>query len=266
MAPLFYEQSGLASEIYGQRTFLLPVVRGDARFYGDLARECGGPILELGCGEGRFLVPFARSGFEITGIDRSTVMLDRARRAVAGLPADVASRITIVEGDMTDFHLETLFGFAFSAFRSFMFITEPEAQRRCLELVRDHLRPGGILAIDIFDPLLDRMMPDPEDEGWSYQGTIPHPVSFNLVRIEAASRSNDPLRQVFEETWRYSEHDREGNQLRQEEEVLRMRWTYRYEMRYLLELAGFEVVAEYSDYLKSPPAYGLEQIWVARRP
>ncbi|MGE3076829.1 MAG: trans-aconitate 2-methyltransferase [Dehalococcoidia bacterium] len=266
MPPLFYEQAGLASEIYGQRTSLLPVIRGDARFYGDLAREAGGPILELGCGEGRFLIPFARSGFDITGIDRSKVMLDRARQAVARLEPRDASRITVVHGDMTDFRLQTQFGFVFSAFRSFMFITEPEAQRRCLERVRDHLRPGGILAIDIFDPLLDRMVPDLDTEDWSFQGTVPHPDSFNLVLIQAISRANDPLSQVFEETWRYSEHDREGNQLRQEEEVLRMRWTYRYEMRYLLELAGFEVVAEYSDYLKSPPAYGKEQIWVARKP
>ena len=27
-----------------------------------------------------------------------------------------------------------------------------------------------------------------------------------------------------------------------------MRWTYRFEMRYLLEASGFEVAAEYSDF------------------
>jgi hypothetical protein len=35
-------------------------------------------------------------------------------------------------------------------------------------------------------------------------------------------------------------------------------------MRYLLELCGFEVEAEYSDYAGSPPAYGREQVYVAR--
>ena len=44
-----------------------------------------------------------------------------------------------------------------------------------------------------------------------------------------------------------------------------MRWTYRWEMRYLLELTGFEVVAEYGDFRGSPPAYGQEQVWVCRR-
>ena len=32
----------------------------------------------------------------------------------------------------------------------------------------------------------------------------------------------------------------------------------------LLELAGFEVVAEYGDFKGSPPAYGREQVWVVR--
>ena len=45
-----------------------------------------------------------------------------------------------------------------------------------------------------------------------------------------------------------------------------MRWTYRFEMRYLLEVSGFEVTAEYSDFRGSPPQYAAEQVWVARRP
>jgi hypothetical protein len=53
--------------------------------------------------------------------------------------------------------------------------------------------------------------------------------------------------------------------MRQEEEILRMRLTYRYEMRHLLELAGFEVEAEFSDFDRSPPTYGREQVWVARK-
>src|SRR5206468_293061 len=36
----------------------------------------------------------------------------------------------------------------------------------------------------------------------------------------------------------------------------------RSEMRYLLELLGFEVVADYGDFRGGPPAYGREQVWV----
>jgi hypothetical protein len=36
-------------------------------------------------------------------------------------------------------------------------------------------------------------------------------------------------------------------------------------MRYLFELTGFAIVAEYSDFFRAPPAYGAEQHWVLRR-
>ena len=51
----------------------------DVPFYLGLAEHTGGPLLELGCGTGRLLVPLARAGFEITGVDLSEGMLQVAR-------------------------------------------------------------------------------------------------------------------------------------------------------------------------------------------
>jgi len=39
----------------------------------------------------------------------------------------------------------------------------------------------------------------------------------------------------------------------------------RQEMRYLFELTGFEVIAEYSDFFRAPPAYGKDQLWIVRK-
>jgi hypothetical protein len=44
-----------------------------------------------------------------------------------------------------------------------------------------------------------------------------------------------------------------------------LRWTYRWELRHMLELCGFVVEAEYSDFHGAPPAYGKELVVVARR-
>ncbi len=57
-----------------------------------LAALCGPPILELACGTGRALLPLARQGYQVTGVDISPKMLadrpaqDRGRRA--GRPGD----------------------------------------------------------------------------------------------------------------------------------------------------------------------------------
>ena len=56
--------------------------RRDVAFWRRLADEAGGPVLELGCGTGRVLVPVARAGVPVVGVDLSAPMLDRARRRI----------------------------------------------------------------------------------------------------------------------------------------------------------------------------------------
>ena len=52
----------------------------DLDFYVDLARKIGGPVLELACGTGRVLLPIARQGIAIHGLDSSPSMLDVLRK------------------------------------------------------------------------------------------------------------------------------------------------------------------------------------------
>jgi hypothetical protein len=78
-------------------------------------------------------------------------------------------------------------------------------------------------------------------------------------------RINDPVRQLVTETHRIEELDESGITLVSEESSWTLRWSTRQEMRYLFELTGFEVIAEYSDFFRAPPAYGNEQLWVLRK-
>lgn len=48
----------------------------DVPFYVELAKESGGPVLELGCGTGRVTLPIAESGTEVVGLDLSPDMLN----------------------------------------------------------------------------------------------------------------------------------------------------------------------------------------------
>jgi SAM-dependent methyltransferase len=72
--------------------------RKDVRFWQDFARREGEPVLELGCGTGRVLVPVARTGVPVVGIDRSQPMLEYARRRVKRLR--VADRPALIRGDI----------------------------------------------------------------------------------------------------------------------------------------------------------------------
>src|SRR5262245_42954499 len=57
--------------------------RGDIAFYLNAAKQASGDILEIGCGSGRVLIPIAREGHRITGLDVSAAMLDKCRDELA---------------------------------------------------------------------------------------------------------------------------------------------------------------------------------------
>src|SRR5262249_60127441 len=84
-------------------------VRGDIDGYRRLARESGGPVLELGAGTGRITIPVAQDGLHVDAVDRDSGMLDVLRRKTAALPAEVAERITISEADMRSVQLDRRF-------------------------------------------------------------------------------------------------------------------------------------------------------------
>jgi hypothetical protein len=74
----------------------------------------------------------------------------------------------------------------------------------------------------------------------------------------------DYLSQIRRDLWRYTEFSPDGVELETATREMALRWTWRWELRYLLELCGFTVEEEYSDFAGSRPAYGKELIVVAR--
>ena len=68
------------------------------RFLRKLKKEgVGGRFLDLGCGEGRHLIPFARAGFRCEGLDLEPLALKRARGFLRG--AGVAGKVKLRTGD-----------------------------------------------------------------------------------------------------------------------------------------------------------------------
>jgi SAM-dependent methyltransferase len=257
----FYSAGGLNAETYDTRTVSAP---GEIDFYIDRARKSGGPVLELACGTGRVTWPLARAGISVVGLDLSVRMLEQAEGKREGEPREVSERVGFVRGDMTDFDLGERFALAIIPFRAFLMLLTVEHQRKALGCIWRHLQPGGRLIIDIFDPRLDLLLP----ERFTPRREVPdmrHPVTGNVVSVLVLERVNDLVQQRVIERWRFREVTANGELVREEEESLELRWMYRYEMRHLLELCSFVVEEEMSDYLGAGPAYGKEQIWIARK-
>lgn len=218
----------------------LSTQRADVEFYQALAVECGGPVLELGCGTGRTLLSIAARGLACTGLDLSPAMLEQFRRKPG------AHAVSLVCGRMETLELGAQrFRLIFSAFRAFQHLDTVEQQVACLKRVRAHLAPGGLFAFDVFNPSLERMAKDSEPEtldlSFTFEG---RPVK----RYVSATR--DRVSQLIRITMRYVEETAGGP--RESTIELSMRWFWRYELEHLMHRAGFTDVTLYGDFDRSP--------------
>src|SRR2546425_8282842 len=102
-----YDEYGFVAEFYDHVALYRD--RQDVSFYVEAAKESGGPVLEVGCGTGRVLIPTARAGIDIVGLDFSTHMLEVCRERLKAEPSAVQSRVQLVPGDMRNFRLPRKF-------------------------------------------------------------------------------------------------------------------------------------------------------------
>lgn len=122
---------------------------GDVPFYLRQARAVAdAPVLELGCGTGRVLLPLARAGIQVTGIDLSPAMLDICRAKLAAESPATIARATLVQGDMRDFSLPSAFGLVICPLYTFIHLRTVADKRAMFERVAEHLRPGGRLVLE----------------------------------------------------------------------------------------------------------------------
>jgi SAM-dependent methyltransferase len=204
-------------------------------FYLSIARETGGPILELGCGTGRMTIPLAIQGFDITGLDIVPGMLDLARKKAGDLP------IRWIEADARDFHLNKKFNFIFENGSVFMHMLTNSDQDEFLARVREHLNPGGRFVMSLFFPHLAQLESAPEEKEWyTYQDGQGRTVRVSGIEVY------DEIRQIKNETAIRRMTASSG-----EEEVhvapLLLRYTFPQEMERLLDCSGFKVIARYGE-------------------
>ncbi len=111
------------------------------------------PLLEIGCGTGRVLLPLARAGHEITGLDLSPHMIERCRAKLDTEQQEVRDRVRVLTADMTSFDLHRRFAMVISPFGGFHHLLTVEQQLSCLACCRAHLAPRGTLVLDLSNPV-----------------------------------------------------------------------------------------------------------------
>lgn len=166
----------------------------DLPFWLDLAEKWGDPVLELGCGTGRILLPLANAGHLVYGLDSDPDMLEFLR---IHTPSHLAPQIKLIQGDMADFSLDAKFPLIILPCNTYS--TLPQTTRIALmDHIRQHLLPGGAFAVSMPNPSLLKRLPklaEPEIED-----TFPHPLDGEPVQVSSAWQKTNTWVEI---TWIY---------------------------------------------------------------
>ncbi len=219
-------------------------------FYLALARECGGPVLDLGCGTGMLACRIAQEMQPVTGLDAAAAMLQVARsRAGAG-------KVEWIEGDARRFDLGRRFNLIYLTGHAFQVFLTDEDALAMLRAATSHLTPQGRLAFDTRNPAAG------EWRDWTADNT-------ETVEVPGIGRVEESVEAIFDEgtgiaslSHRQRFHDRGREQTGHS----RIRFTSADRLAALIEEAGLSLAHCHGWWDRTPfhPA-SREIIAVARR-
>jgi SAM-dependent methyltransferase len=207
----------------------------DIPFYVKLAREAGGPLVELAVGNGRVAIPVARAtGRAVTGIDSSPGMLELARTRAA----DVGVELDLREGDMRDLTLNEPAALIYCPYRALLHLPTWADRRRTFERVAASLRSGGRFAWNAF--------------------AFDHQIA---VRLDGRHQ-NEPV----PHTIRYAVGDNRIDIALDEGGTSSVWWATKNEWLGLLDVAGLQLEALYGNFEEEPvDDNSREYVFIARR-
>jgi ubiquinone/menaquinone biosynthesis C-methylase UbiE len=200
-----------------------------------LAGDMPKTILDMGCGTGRLAVALAERGHRVTGADPSSGMMQVARSRPG------SERVTWVDSDAKSLALETRFDLIVMTGNVFQVFLTDEEVRATLRTLRRHLAPGGRLAFETRNPLVE------EWRGWTPALTreIIEVPGVGAVEVHYDIAEANGAFVTYETHYRFGPND-----------VAVGRDTLRFmsqeELAAFLAEAGFTEIAWFGDWDRSP--------------
>jgi ubiquinone/menaquinone biosynthesis C-methylase UbiE len=147
----------------------------DRHFFLDLIRQYGQPVLDVGCGTGRLILDYLREGVDCDGVDNAPDMLAICRAKAAKV--DVSPNL--YEQPIERLALPRRYKTILGPSSVFQLVTDPDAAKRALRRLFDHLEPGGAFVTSFS---FEWRPGDPLDTGWELLFEKPRPQDGAIVR------------------------------------------------------------------------------------
>ncbi len=211
----------------------------DVKAYKRFTDRFGTEILELGSGTGRILIPLAREGNLVTGLEASEDMLNACREKLEEEDEETRENIELVKGDIRDFDLNQNFDLVLASCNLINYLKEVEDLKRTLSCVKDHLAENGVLIIDNSLPDLEKMVRENgEEQVFEYT----NPKNGRKI-VDKFTARYDFVEQI--EKYRVVLSEFEGGEKTRETSVEEtLTFYFPRELRNILRSEGFEIFEE----------------------
>ena len=197
--------------------------------------EKGSRILEPLCGSGRFLVPFWKRGFDISGMDLSAEMLEKLRRK--------APDAKVIQADILEYSPGEKYDYIFITSGSVSLFTDMNLCKNILRNLKELLLPGGRFVFAV-DTVADKCV---DDSDYKTSVSVKTPEGFDLI-LKGKNHYDEQSRTQFSPSI-YELY--QGPKLLQRELMDFQTHLYEFgEMEQHLAEVGFASVKTYSSFAK----------------
>lgn len=218
----------------------------DTDFYKRYIKSHGQPALEIGCGDGRLLVPFVSEGLDVEGLDLSPYMLEQCQKRAASKGLSV----TLHHQAMEEINLKRKYATIFIPYGSFMLVNQQEKAQTALRKFNEHLLPKGNLIVPLFNPTLsDIHVSAPEQGKWRLRR---EGARADGAVIKCWEKAGFNLKEQLETSEYRYEVLVNGQIVATENEILRLRWYTQDQFHQMLKKAGFAEISCFSGYSSEP--------------
>lgn len=166
-------------------------------------------VLEIGSGTGRIAAALAAAGYMVTGVEPSAAMRAGNTKRLATLPERVARRVHVVSGSATQLGLAASeqFDAALFGLNTFAHLTTIAERQQALAALATHLRPGGIVILDV-DLVGPKRLAESAGQVW-WQGSWPIPETREMLTHFVVGESGG-VPGVVRVTHFYDTHEQAG--------------------------------------------------------
>ena len=223
-------------------------LQDDVGFIQSFASRQNGELLELGCGTGRLLIPLARSGYTISGLDNSPDMLAIARERIALETPAVQANITLEQADMTDIQGTKQFAGALVSYNTIMHL-DRVGLGHFLTSLKPRLTKDAQLLVDFANPHL--IEATPADKTVTLERTFLDPASQNRV-MQFATSWLEPVPQQLFITWWFDEIAATNGAVSRVVSEMVYNYFFLHQLTGIFVEHGYQIVDILGDYDETP--------------